>query len=39
MSQISKFDVLLLMHQIDELLQNRKKDSNTDKKIKKLVTV
>ncbi len=39
MSQISKFDVLLLMHQIDELLQNRKKDSNKDNKTKKLVTV
>ncbi len=34
MSRISKFDVILLMQQLDELLENRKKDKNRDKKIK-----
>lgn len=31
MSRISKFDVLLLMQQLDELLENRKEDKNKDK--------
>lgn len=31
MSRISKFDVLLLMQQLDELLENRKEDRNKDK--------
>lgn len=34
MSRISKFDVILLMQQLDELLENRKEDKNRDKKIK-----
>jgi hypothetical protein len=34
MSRISKFDVLLLMQQLDELLENRKEDRNKDKKQK-----
>lgn len=33
MSRISKFDVLLLMHQLDELLENRKEDRTRDKNI------
>ncbi len=35
MSQISKFDVLLLMQQLDNLLEDRKLDKNKDKKTKK----
>jgi len=31
MSRISKFDVLLLMQQLDELLENRKEDKNKNK--------
>lgn len=34
MSRISKFDVLLLMQQLDELLENRKEDKSKDKKQK-----
>jgi hypothetical protein len=35
MSRISKFDVLLLMHQLDDLLETRKEDRAKDKKPKK----
>jgi len=31
MSRISKFDVLLLMQQLDELLENRKEDKNKNR--------
>ena len=31
MSQISKFDVLVLMQQLDELLENRKEDKDKNK--------
>jgi hypothetical protein len=34
MSRISKFDVLLLMQQLDELLEDRKNDKNKDEKQK-----
>jgi hypothetical protein len=34
MQRISKFDVLLLMQQLDELLENRKDDKNKDTKQK-----
>ena len=34
MSRISKFDVLLLMQQLDELLENHKDDKNKDSKQK-----
>lgn len=30
MSRISKFDVLLLMQQLDEILENRKKDRTNE---------
>ena len=35
MSRISKFDVLLLMQQLDDLLENRKEEKSKDKKTKK----
>ena len=34
MPRISKFDVLLLMQQLDELLENHKDDSNKENKQK-----
>lgn len=35
MSRISKFEVLLLMQQLDELLENRQQDKSKHKKVKK----
>lgn len=35
MSRISKFDVLLLMQQLDDLLETRNEDRTKDKKQKK----
>jgi len=35
MSRISKFDVILLMQQLDELLEDRKSAKNKDTKQKK----
>ena len=35
MSRISKFDVLLLMQQLDNLLEDRKLDKSKDKNTKK----
>lgn len=34
MSRISKFDVLLLMQQLDELLENREEDKNKQRENK-----
>lgn len=35
MSRISKFEVLLLMQQLDELLEDRKQDKSKHKQAKK----
>ena len=35
MRRISKFDVLLLMQQLDELLENHKEENNKENKQKK----
>lgn len=35
MSRISKFEVLLLMQQLDELLETRQQDKSNHKKAKK----
>jgi len=35
MSQISKFDVLVLMQQLDELLENRKEDKDKNRENRK----
>lgn len=35
MSRISKFEVLLLMQQLDELLENRQQEKSKHKKAKK----